>query len=281
MVGRDRAVTTTVHGSTAVLLIHGLGGTAYDLGVLQKALRTAGAVTHAPTLPGHGTHPQDLIGMRAEAWLETLAQTYHQLIAEHETVHIAGMCMGALLALVLAQRVRHGVDHAAGKLALLATPMHVDGWSTPWYRALRYVVYRVPGMAARMRVEEDEPFGIKNPLLRRIIKAKLARGDSFHYPWVPLTCIREVDRLRVWAHAAAPQTHCPTLVIHAREDELTSLRSADTLQATLPNARTVVLENSYHMICVDNDRDQVAAEVLGFFGFDAATVKRRSPAIAD
>lgn len=274
-------MTSTLHGSTAVLLIHGLGGTAYDLGVLQKALRNAGAITHAPTLPGHGTHPENLIGTPAEAWLETLAQTYHRLIAEHETVHIAGMCMGALLALVLAQRVRHGVDHAAGKLALLATPMHVDGWSTPWYRALRHVVYRIPGMAARMRVEEDEPFGIKNPLLRRIIKAKLARGDSFHYPWVPLTCIREVDRLRVWAHAAAPQTHCPTLVIHAREDELTSLRSANTLQATLPNARTVVLENSYHMICVDNDRDQVAAEVLGFFGFDPATVKRKSPAIAD
>ncbi|ANA34342.1 Carboxylesterase [Ralstonia mannitolilytica] len=270
-------------GSTAVLLIHGLGGTAYDLGVLQKALRSAGAATHAPTLPGHGTHPQDLVGTAAEAWLETLAQAYRELIAEHATVHIAGMCMGALLALVLAHRVRHGIDRPQDRLALLATPIHIDGWSTPWYRELRHAVYRIPGMAARMRVEEDEPFGIKNPLLRRIIKAKLARGDSFHYPWVPLACIRQVDRLRRWARDAAPATRCETLIIHAREDELTSLRSAQTLQAALPRARTVVLENSYHMICVDNDRDQVAAEVLGFFGFDpaAATARRKSPATAD
>ncbi|MCO5398254.1 alpha/beta hydrolase [Ralstonia soli] len=269
---------TTGQGSTAVLLIHGLGGTAYDLGVLQKALRNAGAITHVPTLPGHGTRPDDLVGMTAEAWLETLAQAYRQLVAEHATVHIAGMCMGALLALVLAHRVRHGIDHAQGRLALLATPIHIDGWSTPWYRDLRHAVYRIPGMAARMRVEEDEPFGIKNPLLRRIIKAKLARGDSFHYPWVPLACIRQVDRLRRWAKAAMPETRCETLVIHARDDEQTSLRSAETLQATLPRARTVVLENSYHMICVDNDREQVAAEVLGFFGFDPATAKRKRAA---
>jgi len=274
-------MTILAPGSTAVLLIHGLGGTAYDLGVLQKALRNAGAVTHVPTLPGHGTRPEDLIGMSAETWLETLTQAYRQLIAEHETVHIVGMCMGALLALVLAHRVRHGVDHVQGKLALLATPIHIDGWSTPWYRDLRYAVYRIPGMAARMRVEEDEPFGIKNPLLRRIIKAKLARGDSFHYPWVPLACIRQVDRLRKRAQAAAPETRCETLVVHAREDELTSLRSAETLQATMPNARTVVLENSYHMICVDNDREQVTAEVLGFFGFDPAAAKRKSPTAAD
>jgi carboxylesterase len=43
----------------------------------------------------------------------------------------------------------------------------------------------------------------------------------------------------------------------------------------------VVLENSYHMICVDNDRDQVAAEVLGFFGFDPTAAKRKGPAATD
>ncbi|MCD9437189.1 alpha/beta hydrolase, partial [Klebsiella pneumoniae] len=76
-------------------------------------------------------------------------------------------------------------------------------------------------------------------------------------------------------------TPCETLIIHAREDELTSLRSAETLQANLPHARTVVLENSYHMICVDNDRDQVAAELLGFFQFDPAAARRKATAAAD
>ena len=95
-------MTTPAPGSTAVLLIHGLGGTSYDLGVLQKALRNAGAVALAPTLPGHGTRPEDLLTTHAEAWLDALTQTYNQLLTEHDIVHIAGMCMGSLLALVLA-----------------------------------------------------------------------------------------------------------------------------------------------------------------------------------
>ena len=46
----DRAVTPD-----GVFLIHGLGGTQYDLGSMHKRLKNAGFVTHSLTLPGHGT----------------------------------------------------------------------------------------------------------------------------------------------------------------------------------------------------------------------------------
>jgi carboxylesterase len=259
---------------TGVLLIHGLGGTQYDLGSLHKAMRRAGGDAHMITLPGHGTRPEDLVGVRAEAWLDAVTEQYHALAAEYDTLHVAGMCMGALVALLLC----HRVQHARGRLALLAAPVFIDGWSTPWYRALRHLLYRVPGVSARLRVEEGDPYGLKNPLIRAIVKKKFERADNFHYPWVPLACIREVDRMRDWVRAAAPETSCPTLVLHAREDELTSLRSAEFLRAALPDARGVVLENSYHMICADNDRDAVAREVLAFFGFDP--VHAVSPAMA-
>lgn len=261
-------------GRNGVLLIHGLGGTQYDLGVLHKAIRRAGGDTHVITLPGHGTRPEDLIGVRAEAWLDAVTEQYRVLAREYDELHVAGMCMGALVALLLC----HRVEHAQGRLALLAAPVYIDGWSTPWYRALRHVLYRVPGVTERMRVEEGEPFGIKNPLVRALVKKKFERQDNFHYPWVPLATICQVDRMRGWVRAAAPKTHCPTLILHAREDELTSLRSARFLEAALPDARSVVLENSYHMICADNDREDVARHVLSFFGFDPAHAV--SPALA-
>ncbi|PCE32739.1 alpha/beta hydrolase [Burkholderia ubonensis] len=257
-----------------VLLVHGLGGTQYDLGSLHKAVRRAGGDAHIITLPGHGTCPEDLAGVRAEAWLDAVAAQYHALAAEYDTLHVAGMCMGALVALLLC----HRVGHARGRLALLAAPVFIDGWSTPWYSALRHVLYRVPGVSERLRVEEGEPFGIKNPTIRAIVKKKFERQDNFHYPWVPLACIRQVDRMRAWVRAAAPETRCPTLILHAREDELTSLRSAEFLRSALPDARGVVLENSYHMICADNDRDEVARQVLAFFGFDP--MHAGSPAMA-
>ena len=53
-----------------VFLIHGLGGTQYDLGSMHKRLKNAGFVTHSLTLPGHGTKPEDLAGVTAEDWID-------------------------------------------------------------------------------------------------------------------------------------------------------------------------------------------------------------------
>lgn len=246
------------------LLIHGLGGTQYDLGSMHKRLKNAGLVTHSLTLPGHGTTPEDLVGVTAEDWIEAVVAKYREIKDEHPRLHIMGMCMGALLSAVLAQREQH----AKGNLTLLAPPVYIDGWSTPWYRVLRPLLYGIPPLLRGMKIEEEDPFGIKNEQLRAIVKAKFARGENFHYRWVPLACVRQVDRLRAIVMQNAKKIACPTLIIHAREDELTSLRSANFLVEQIggKRARMVVLEDSYHMICVDNDKEIVAKNVLEFFG---------------
>lgn len=252
----------------AVFLIHGLGGTQYDLGSMHKRLKNAGFVTHSLTLPGHGTTPEDLVNVTAEQWMDAVTAKYHEVAALHDNFHIMGMCMGALLATELAKRQKH----TRGKLIALAPPIYIDGWATAWYTPLRHLMYHVPGVAARMKVEEEDPFGIKNEQLRAIVKAKFARGEAFHYRWVPLACVRQVDRLRGWVMTGLKDMASETLVIHAREDELTSLSSANYLVEQIggAKARMVVLENSYHMICVDNDREQVARNVLEFFGASSA-----------
>jgi len=262
------------------ILIHGLGGTQYDLGSLHKILQRGGVQTHAITLTGHGTRPQDLAGVRAEQWIDAVVAQYRALQSQYDQLHIIGMCMGSLVALVLAERVGHAPQH--GKLVTLAAPIHLDGWSTPWYSFIRPLVYLIPGLAARMKVEEGEPYGIKNSMVRALVKAKFERGDDFHYAWVPLICIRQVDRLRAWAKAAARRIKAPTLVVHAREDELTSLRSGEFLQREMADARLVVLEDSYHMICVDNDRELVANSILTFFGLPEQEfrTRRRERAVA-
>jgi carboxylesterase len=247
-----------------VFLVHGLGGTQYDLGSMHKRLRNAGFVTHSLTLPGHGTKPEDLVGVTAEDWIDAVVAKYREIKDAHPTLHVMGMCMGSLLSAALAERERH----AKGRLVLLAAPIYIDGWATPWYRGLRPLLYGVPGLRQRMKIEEEDPYGIKNEQLRAIVKAKFERGENFHYRWVPLECLRQVDRLRAIVMKAVKRIPCPTLVVHAREDELTSLRSANFLVETIGGgrARMVVLEDSYHMICVDNDREIVAKNVLEFFG---------------
>lgn len=252
----------------AVFLIHGLGGTQYDLGSMHKRLKNAGFVTYSITLPGHGGQPADLLGVRAEDWLEAVRAKYREIASQHEVLHVMGMCMGSLLAVETCKRELH----SKGRLVALAPPVFIDGWSTPWYRGLRHLLYWIPGVAERMRVDEEDPYGIKNDQLRAIVRAKFERGDAFAYSWVPLACIREVDRLRRMVMRGLPRIPCPTLVIHAREDELTSLRSANFLVEHIGGgkragqARMVILENSYHLICVDNDKELLAQRTLEFFG---------------
>ena len=256
----------------AVFLIHGLGGTQYDLGSMHKRLKNAGFVTHSLTLPGHGTTPEDLVGVTMEDWMEAVRVKYHEVMAQHEVVHVMGMCMGSLLAIETVKRERH----TRGKLIALAPPVYFDGWATPWYAFIRHALFLVPGVPARMKFVEEDPFGIKNEQLRAIVKAKFARGENFHYGWVPLACVQQVDRLRGFVKKDLHKIEAQTLVIHAREDELTSLDSADYLiekingKKRAGKARVVVLEDSYHMICVDNDKEIVAKNVMEFLGGDTA-----------
>jgi len=258
------SVPASANTPDGVFLIHGLGGTQYDLGSMHKRLKNAGLVTHSLTLPGHGTKPEDLAGVTAEDWIDAVVAKYREVRDQHPRLHLMGMCMGSLLAAVVAEREKH----TKGNLVVLAPPVFIDGWATPWYRGLRPLLYAVPGIGRTMKIEEEDPFGIKNEQLRAIVKAKFERGENFHYRWVPLECIRQVDRLRGILMKGAKEIRCPTLVVHAREDELTSLRSANFLVEQIGGgrARMVVLEDSYHMICVDNDREIVAKNVLEFFG---------------
>lgn len=248
----------------AVLLVHGLGGTQFDLGSMHKRLKNAGFVTHSLTLPGHGTQPADLVGVKAEDWLESVRTLYRQLLPRYETLHVMGMCMGSLLAIEVVKQERH----SKGQLVVLAPPIFLDGWSTPWYRGVRHLLYGIGPLRRAMPIKEEDPFGIKNEQLRAVVKAKFERGENFHYQWVPLECIREVDRLRKWVMTDLRRIECQTLVVHAREDELTSLASANYVVKGIggAKARMVIVENSYHMICVDNDKEIVQRSVLDFFG---------------
>ncbi|WP_454668277.1 alpha/beta hydrolase [Achromobacter kerstersii] len=261
---------------TGALLIHGLGGTEFDMGGLHKVLARAGIETHGVTLPGHAGRPEDLLDVRVEDWMDVVTQRYRELAAQYDVLHVIGMCLGALLAVELCKRE----SHTRGALVVLSAPVFLDGWSTPWYRGLRYLLYRVPGVPRRIRVQEEDPYGVKSELVRAFIKAGFARGDGFHYQWVPLACVRQVDRLRGMVQRGLDTLGCPTLIMHAEEDELTSPRSARFLGDRIPGAAVVLLQDSYHMICVDHERERVMRSVLAFVGKDPELVRTRKRPMA-
>lgn len=77
-----------------VLCLHGLGGTGATMWPLVAALGQAGHDVFAPTLPGHGSSPEDLIDIGWSDWLAA-AQ-------EWPADAVVGQSMGGDLALAVA-----------------------------------------------------------------------------------------------------------------------------------------------------------------------------------
>jgi len=89
---------------TTIGLVHGLGGTAGTMAPLATLLAAAGHDVLTVTLPGHGTDPEDLIGIDWSDWLAAVP---------HADV-LVGQSMGASLALTVAA-VHH---HLRGVVAI-------------------------------------------------------------------------------------------------------------------------------------------------------------------
>lgn len=78
---------------TRVLCLHGLGGTGATMWPIVAACIDANFTALAPTLPGHGTDPADLVGVTWTDWLEA-ARAW-------EADVVVGQSLGACLALQL------------------------------------------------------------------------------------------------------------------------------------------------------------------------------------
>ncbi|MGZ4680220.1 MAG: alpha/beta hydrolase [Ilumatobacteraceae bacterium] len=83
---------------TRVLCLHGLGGTGATMWPVVAACIDAGFTALAPTLPGHGSDPADLVGLTWTDWLDA-ARAW-------EADFVVGQSMGACLALQLAAEQR-------------------------------------------------------------------------------------------------------------------------------------------------------------------------------
>ena len=160
----------------AVLMIHGLGGTRHDFGSLDRKFEQIGCDVYLPSLPGHGSRPDQLSGVSLRDYMQLLSRTYRELALRYERVDVAGISMGALLAVMLSARERMG--KGKGRLILLSPPLFLDGWAGSRFQPLRYLLYCVPGLRNLIRVPEGEPFGIKNTRIRNLIRRHLLKGSG-------------------------------------------------------------------------------------------------------
>jgi len=103
----------------AALLLHGFGGTPFEMQGLAGTLEQAGVAVSTPLLPGHGESLEALDRTTYADWLEAAQRSYRELEREHGRVMVAGLSMGGSLALDVASR------HDAAGVMAIAAPVYL------------------------------------------------------------------------------------------------------------------------------------------------------------
>ncbi|TGE01857.1 alpha/beta hydrolase [Methylobacterium nonmethylotrophicum] len=112
-----------------ILLVHGLGDSPWSFHDVARDLAAAGYLVRTVLLPGHGTHPEDLLGVDVEQWRQVVREQAEALRRDVGQVYLGGFSTGANLVTDYA----YANDDVAG-LVLFSPAFKSDvplDWLTP------------------------------------------------------------------------------------------------------------------------------------------------------
>ena len=244
-----------------VLLVHGLCGSPTEMRFIASGLTRAGYMVLCPALAGHCGTEADLAATCWQDWYRSAEAALLELSEQCEQVVVAGLSTGAVLGLMLAARHPKKV---AG-LALYSPTLWLNGRGVPWYANLfRLVTSR--WLAAFFRFPVPADFGIKDERLRTFITCAWAvPGASIAPSATPGVAVLERQRLVSAVLPNLAKIKVPVLMLHPREDDYADLSNAAYLQKALGGpVNLVVLEDSYHLITVDRQRNEVLERTFDF-----------------
>ena len=206
-------------------------------------LNERGFTISALLLPGHGTEAEDLNRCQWPDWVEHVEQELSHLQTRCERVFVAGISMGALLALHLAPR--HG--ELAG--AILCSPA----------------------------ITLADPFIYLTPVLKYLLPIKSGFGNDdltdpqagqrlWGYGKYPLWGAHELLKLQLRVRRILPQVTCPLLIVHSTGDQIIGAHCGRyTYQRVASEDKElVILHNSGHVVTADSEWEFVAEKTYMF-----------------
>ena len=224
-----------------VLVVHGFTGSPASMRPWAQDLAARGYAVEMPLLPGHGTRWQDMNKVTWADWTATVEGAFDKLVAENDAVVAVGLSMGASLCLRLA------ADRGEELAGLVLVNAAVD--------TLRKDAVLLPFLK---RVVPAFP-GIRNDI-------KKPGMDEVAYPVLPLKAAYEMSRGWAELRRDLPKVTVPVLFFRSSEDHVADISSSRALNAGLSSKdfEERVLENSYHVACLDNDAPRIFAESAEF-----------------
>ena len=250
-------------GRRGVLLFHGLSSSPLELQYLARGLHRAGFSVRIPVIQGysHGLPAPTPAGH--QEWAAAALAEFDRMREQCDSLAVGGLCIGALLSLHVAAERPDRVSH----LLSLSTTLRYDGWAVPRTRLLLPLA-RVLPWAGRIAVKEREPFGLKDARLRAWIAAQMKEsgGSDAGAAAFRVRDLLQAQDLMQLVRRGLKRICAPTLLIHAREDEAASPKSAYEVASGVSSSRVhcVFLNDCYHMISIDKEKARVLSEMKDF-----------------
>ena len=216
----------------AMLLLHGFTSSPAVYREIMPAFSEYDAV-YCPVLPGHAESIAAFSKATAEQWLECSYNAYLSLSKNYDKIDVLGLSLGGVLALSVSHKFK--VNH----LYLLAPALRLHGCMSLWLRLAIFL--RFMG-------------------LRKIGN----RGGNLHsnkfqeitYSQLPLNAI--IELLTLIKNYPFKQPNCPTDLFLGRFDEVVDSNAVETLFKNANNIKIHWLENSAHVLPLDNDLAKIS-----------------------
>ncbi|MFH1208875.1 MAG: alpha/beta fold hydrolase [Candidatus Omnitrophota bacterium] len=266
MNGREYKVESS---QATVLLIHGLTGTPHEMKGLANFFYRRGYSVFCPRLAHHG---EPLHILKRAKWREFYQSVKEALqkIPAGQQIFTAGLSMGALLALLLAEEFPERISGAS----CLSPTLFYDGWNIPWSHCLLPLAYYTP-IRYFAYFKEEPPYGIKNERIRSKVHeyyknasfADVSGVAQYGYPYFPVTLLCELRLLIRELMKKMSRIRVPVQLIQASEDDMTSVKNSQFIydHVTSDQKEIVLLHDSYHVITADQERRTVAQKMDEFF----------------
>lgn len=253
-------------GRDGVLLIHGLTGTPTEMRILGKGLNRAGFTVVGVRLAGHCGTEEDLLATTWEDWYASVEAAAEELRGRVDRVFVAGLSMGALLALRLAAIRPDWVDG----VGVFGATFRYDGWSIPWTARFSFMLpmFKRLGIGKNRVFIEQPPYGIRDERLRAQVSAAMFSGDSeaAGLPGNPWDALAEMVELSRDVRRRLPDVVAPCFVAHAADDDVASVANADLVARRVRGPiEMLLLADSYHMITIDRERRMLIERTADFF----------------
>ncbi|OCG40743.1 alpha/beta hydrolase [Gilliamella sp. Bif1-4] len=259
-----------------VLLIHGLTGTPNEMRILANGLNKAGFTVYAIQLAGHCGTEEDLCKTTWQDWYKSVQDGTNYLAQHVDNVFVAGLSMGALLALKLAADRPEQIKG----VGVLAPTFCYDGWSMPfWAKKLFFllVYFKKLGIFQKKVFIEKPPYGLKDERIRAVVSESMLSGDAATAGLAgnPFPALAEMQLLAKTMRKQLPQVTSPCLIMHSGNDDIANIETNAKLveKSVSGSTKLVVLNDSYHLITIDSQRREVIKECASFFDNIAQGIK--------